>query len=75
MTREDEEEYKINNICRFCEKEISIDNVGDHCHLTGKYRGPAPNKCNIIVAQKKTNFISFVFHNLSNCDCHLFFKK
>ena len=29
-------------ICRFCEKEIS-EKVRDHCHLTGKYRGPAHN--------------------------------
>ena len=31
-------------ICRFCEKEILSDKVRDHCHLNGKYRGPANNK-------------------------------
>ena len=75
MTQEDEEDYKNNNICRFCEKEIVSDKVRDHCHLTGKYRGPAHNICNINVKQKDSNFIPFAFHNFSNYDCHMFFKK
>ena len=75
MTDEDEEEYRNNNICRFCEKEIIIDKIRDHCHLTGKYRGPAHNTCNINVTQKQSNFIPFIFHIFSNYDCHMFFKK
>ena len=75
MTQEDEEDYKNNNICRFCEKEILSDKVRDHCHLTGSYRGPAHSKCNINVTQKQSNFIPFIFHNFSNYDCHMFFKK
>ena len=76
MTEENEEDYRNNNICRFCEKEIISDKfVRDHRHLTGKYIGPAHNTCNINVTQKQSNFIPFVFHNLSNHDCHLFFKK
>ena len=75
MTIENEEDYKNNNICRFCEKEILSDKVRDHCHLTGKYRGPSHNVCNINVKQKDSNFIPFAFHNFSNYDCHMFFKK
>ena len=75
MTQEDEEDYKNNNICRFCEKEILSNNVRDHCHLTGKYRGPSHNVCNINVKQKHGNFIPFKFHNFSNYDCHMFFKR
>ena len=74
MTEENEEDYRNDNICRFCEKEIS-DKVRDHCHLTGKYRGPAHSKCNINVTQKQSNFIPFIFHNFSNYDCHMFFKN
>ena len=51
------------------------DKVRDHCHLTGKYRGPAHSKCNINVTQKQSNFIPFIFHNFSKYDCHMFFKK
>ena len=65
MTKENEEDFKNNNICRFCEKYILSDKVRDHCHLTGKYRGPAHNTCNINVKQKDTNFIPFAFHNFS----------
>ena len=32
MTQEDEEKYKNNNICRFCEKDILSNKVCDHCH-------------------------------------------
>ena len=74
MTEKDEEDYRNNNNCRFCEKNIESDKVRDHCHLTGKYRGPAHNTCNITVTQKQSKFIPFVFHNFSNYDCHMFFK-
>ena len=75
MTQEDEEDYRNNNICRFCEKTIESDRVRDHCHLTGKYPGSRHNVCNINVKQKDSNFIPFAFHNFSNYDCHMFFKK
>ena len=75
MLEEDEEEYRNNNFCRFCEQIIESVKVRDHCHLTGKYRGPAHSKCNFNVTQKQSNFIPFIFHNFSNYDCHMFFKK
>ena len=75
MREEDEEDFINNNICRFCEQEILSDKVRDHCHLTGKYRGPAHSTCNVHVKQKDSNFIPFVFHNYSNYDCHMFFKR
>ena len=75
MKHEDEEDYKNNNICRFCEKNMEFDKVRDHCHLTGKYRGPAHNTCNINVKQKDSNFVPFAFHNFSNYDCHMLFKR
>ena len=40
MTEEDED-FRKNNYCRFCEKNIESDKVRDHCHLTGYFRGPA----------------------------------
>ena len=64
-----------NNFCRFCEKNIEADKVRDHCHLTGKCRGLSHNVCNIKLKQKDSNFIPFAFHNFSNYDCHMFFKR
>ena len=75
MAEDDEDDYRKNNNCRFCEKEIVSDKVRGHCHLTGKYRGPAHNSCNINVKQKNSSFIPFAFHNFSNYDCHMFFKR
>ena len=75
MSKENEEDFKNNNVCRFCEKEILTDKVHDHCHLTSRYRGPSHNICNKNVKQKDSNFIPFVFHNFSNYDCHMFFKR
>ena len=75
MTKEDEEDYRNKNICQFCEKESLSDKVRDHCHLIGKYRGPAHNVCDINVKQKDSKFLTFAIHNFSNYDCHMFFKR
>jgi len=47
--------------------------VRDHCHLSGKFRGAAHNKCNL--NYKLPKFYPVVFHNLSGYDSHLFIKK
>ena len=75
MTEENEETYRNNNIRRLCEKKFLIKKVRDHCHLTGNYRGPAHSVCITNVTQKHSNFISVIFHNFSNNDCHIFTKR
>ena len=75
MREKNEEGYRKINTCRFWEKNKECDKVREHCHLTGKYRAPAHKKCKTNVTQDHSNFIPFVFHNFSNYDCHLFFKK
>ena len=75
LTEEDDELYRSNSFCRVCDNEFLIDKVQDHCHLIGKYRGPARSNCNINIPQKQSNFIPIVFHNFSNYDSHMFFNK
>ena len=75
MTEEVEEDFKNNNNCRFCEKEIFTDKVRGHCHLTGKYRRPAQKTCIISVTHKQSKFIPFVFRNFSKYGCHRFLKS
>ena len=76
MTREDKMTYKKATHCHICEEEIDKDKdkkVRDHCHLTGKFRGAAHNKCNLKF--KIPKFYPVIFHNLSGYDSHLFIKN
>ena len=43
--------------------------------MTGGYRGAAHSIFNINVTQDRSIFLPFIFHNSSNSDCHMFFKK
>lgn len=57
--------------CHICGEKFDskFDIVADHDHLTGVYRGPAHNECNL--ALRFTNKIPVVFHNFKNFDCHI----
>ena len=55
------------------EEELGDDRVRDHCHFTGKYRGPAHNECNLLLKKDKT--IPVGFHNGQIYDFHLFVKS
>ena len=49
--KEEEEQFKLSNVCWICEKLIDHDNeqVRYHCHVTGKFRGVAHWSCNRVV--------------------------
>ena len=74
MTEKEQENFNIATECYICKKELNNDKVRDHCHLTGKYRGPAHNNCNLNL-KDKINFVPIFFHNLSGFDSHLFIKE
>ena len=60
-------------ICSICSKKISANQikVRDHCHLTGQYRGPAHQKCNLKMSIRQDKFkIGIVFHNGEKYDWH-----
>ncbi len=82
MTEEEEESYKNATHCHICKNELgkitklvknkyvtNVDKVRDHCHITGEYRGPAHNSCNLNYKEKP--FIPVFFHNLKGYDAHL----
>ena len=56
----------------FSEDDEQRKKVRDHCHITGKYRGAACNRCNKdylnIIANSHP--IPIVFHNLTGYDMH-----
>ena len=49
-TEEDKKKFAKTNTCWICKDKFDTDNkdkVWDHCHITGKFRGPAYNACNL----------------------------
>ena len=73
FTEEDIKHFNKASDCWICGEKLENDRVRDHCHFTGRYRGPAHNKCNL--KYRKPKNISVFFHNLSGYDSHLFIKK
>ena len=73
FTEEDEKHFDKASDCWICRKALENDRVRDHCHFTGRYRGPAHNSCNL--KYRKPESVSVFFHNLSGYDSHLFIKK
>ena len=72
FTEEDKLYYENNNACHICSKTY-INKVRDHCHETGKYRGPACKICNL--RYKQQNFIPVMFHNGSGYDFNLLYSE
>ncbi len=52
---------------------IVVKKCRDHCHITGKYRGAACEKCNL--RMRVPMFIPVLFHNLEGYDAHLFVRS
>ena len=73
MSGEDEEIYHNSHICWICKQELHTHKVKDHCHVTGKFRGAAHNKCNLKLRIPKT--LPIIFHNLQGYDGHIIFKE
>ena len=73
FTEEDRKQFNKASDCWICGEYLANDRVRDHCHFTGRYRGPAHNRCNL--KYRKPKNISVFFHNLSGYDSHLFIKK
>ncbi|GFV91801.1 uncharacterized protein TNCV_2974731 [Trichonephila clavipes] len=75
LTKEQQDVYDSSSHCYICSGSFTKEDwkVRDHCHLTGFYRGPAHNSCNLKF--KVPTFLPFIFHNLSGYDSHLFIKE
>ena len=71
FTEEDKLYHETNNTGHICSKTC-INKVRDHCHETGKYRGPACKICNL--RYKQQNFNPVIFHNGSGYDFNLLSK-
>ena len=75
MSEEEEHLFQQSNSCWICKKLIDNDEeeVGDHCHVNGKFRGEAHWDCNINFQLNKK--VPVIFHNLRGYDSHLIFNE
>ena len=85
LTKKKEKIRNKQEVCYICKKRFSTDNdsgiafnkkyykVRDHCHYNGKYRGAAPDICNL--RYKTPKEIPGVFHNGSTYDYHIIIKE
>ena len=74
ISEEEEHLLQQSNSCRIC--KILVDNdeekVRDHCHITGKFRGPVHWNCNNL---KLTKNVPVIFHNLRGYDSTWIFNE
>ena len=47
ITMHDKLIYDNSTLCDICNEELGKDKVRDHCHLSGKFRGAAHDRCNL----------------------------
>ena len=77
LTKKQWKKYNKASRCHICFKQFGDSKKGskirDHCHYTGRYRGPAHRNCNLMY--RIPSYIPFVFHNLLRYDPHLFIKE
>ena len=75
LTNRQWKRYKKARECHICYKPFNFKDpkVRDHCHYTGRYRGPAHSLCNL--RYRIPSYIPVIFHNLSGYDAHLFIKE
>ena len=75
FNKEDEVYRETDNTCLIRSKTFTFK-VRDHCHETGKFRGPACRMCNLksgnpLRGYKQQNFIPVIFLNGSGYDFNL----
>ena len=70
--------FDIATHCPRCNAEFTVDGnqrkCRDHCHVTGKYRGPLCHRCNSRLRLKR-RVLPVVFHNFKGYDGHLICKQ
>ena len=77
LTPKQWKKYNKMSRCHICFEQFGDSKKGpkvrDHCHYTGRYRGPAHRNCNLMC--RIPFYIPVVFHNLSGYDAHLFIRE
>ena len=77
MTDDDKQDFKQAKDCHICDEKYGEKiRVRDHCHITGKYRGPAHQDRNLeLRINPKEMKIPVIFHNLLGDDSHFIMQE
>ena len=76
MSKEQEEEFQRSTNCHICGGNLMNQKgktVRDHCHITGEYRGPAHEICNLQLVISTR--VPVIFHNLKGYDSHFIMQE
>ena len=75
MSEKDEQRFQSSNKCCICDKLFNVrdNNVRDHCHITGKFRGFVD--CSFNINLKLTKKIPVIFHTWRGYDSQLIIKE
>ncbi|XP_071578598.1 uncharacterized protein [Temnothorax nylanderi] len=75
LTEDEKLEFRRATHCHVCRKPFQPEDkrMRDHCHLTGRYRGPTHSRCNL--NYRNVYVIPVFFHNLSGYDAHFIIEK
>ena len=73
LTKCEQEDFNKAEFCYICNNPLNSDEVRDHCHFTGVYRGAAHNSCNLQC--QKPMILPVIFHKLQGYDAYLFIKQ
>ena len=76
FSTEDSLSFTNSTTCNICTKPLTDeDQVRDHCHITGIYRGAAHSVCNLNYRMTPKSWeFPVVIHNLKGYDGHLIVK-
>ena len=71
MLSSEESDYQAARLCYLCSKEFEGKNikVRDHDHVTGRFRGAAHQRCNLLLRRQYK--IPIFLHNFRGYDCHV----
>ena len=78
MTEDDEQHFRTMDGCHICGEKYTDKDVciRDHCHITGKFKGPAHQECNLKLRIKPEGIkIPTIFHNLRGYDSHFIMQQ
>ena len=78
ITDEEEHAFQMADSCHVCKQPYfkSGKRVRDHCHITGKYKWAAHNKCSLSLRIGPNNLkILVIFHNLKGYESHFICNK